>query len=388
MTKNSNVWVGILVLIGGAIPALSLVTSCTGSCDDKDSCYPYEPAGGTSGTSGMDTGGASSGSGGKTSSTGGNTSGGSDSSGGGGQGGSVGGAAGTVAAAGEGGAAGSSVRQPCDGACTAPKPVCDEPRDTCVECLQGSDCTGAKTKCDTSAKTCVECLAPADCKSATAAKCDTGACVKCTSNDDCAQIAGKGVCDTKVGECVQCTAGNENACGGKSCNPATSTCTSTAVGSVPTCKPCVADSECTGGNQADPDARCIPMNFNGAPRANGFCLRRKAKTCGRPYTIPISAKSLSGASLESYCGIDQQNVTCEAVLDLIGDVQGTLPCADGEDTSCGCARDKNRNCIQAGEGGLCREVGTIANQCTYQCGTASDCPAGKACLGAPTSYCQ
>jgi len=287
------------------------------------------------------------------------------------------GAAGMGAAAGEGGMGGSPIQKPCDDACTAPKPVCDEPRDTCVECLEQTDCTSSsKAKCDTTAKACVECLAPTDCASATRAKCDgTGACVKCTSNDDCSHIAGKTVCDTNAGECVQCTGADETACGGKSCNPATKACTNTTIGSVGACGACVADSECSGGGTADPTARCVPMLFKGVARAGGFCLKRVAKTCAKPFQTPITTTSLSGKPSEQYCGIDQDSTRCEAVLDLIGDQS----CADGQDTSCGCSRDGDQNCTETGKGGLCKTVGVNAKRCTYTCGTAGDCPTGKTC---------
>jgi hypothetical protein len=183
---------------------------------------------------------------------------------------------------------------------------------------------------------------------------------------------------------VECTVADESACAGKSCNPATKGCTSTTTGSVGTCKPCVADSECLGGNKADPDVRCVPMEFNGTPRAGGFCLRRVAKTCAKPFQIPISGTSLSGATSESYCGIDQENVRCEAVLDLVA---GADCLTDGEDTSCGCARDDEGNCIDAGAGGLCRIVGVNASRCTYGCGTVAECPGSLKCtIDAP--YCH
>lgn len=361
---------GGLLLIG---PSL---TSCSSTCSDEHSCGTYQPPDGTSGTSGSSgaDGGASSGNGGKATTTGGkagNTSGGSGM-----QGGATGEAGAAGSAGAEGGAGGSPVQLPCNGACTTPKAVCDEPNNTCVECLQGTDCTGSKKKCDTVANACVECLAPTDCSTAVAAKCDgTGTCVKCTSNDDCSHIAGKTVCDTNAGACVQCTAADETACGGKSCNPATKACTNTTIGSVGACSACVADSECSGGGTADPAARCVPMLFKGVARAGGFCLKRVAKTCAKPFQTPITTASLSGSPSESYCGIDQDSTRCEAVLDLIGDQS----CADGQDTSCGCSRDGDQKCTETGKGGLCKTVGVNAKRCTYTCGTAGDCPTGKTC---------
>jgi hypothetical protein len=153
---------------------------------------------------------------------------------------------------------------------------------------------------------------------------------------------------------------------------------------VSQCKPCLADSECTGGNQPDPDFRCVPMHFMSVPRPGGFCLRRVAKTCGRPYTIGFAARSLSGAPEENYCGIDQQNVRCEAVLDLID----SRTCPGGANTLCGCARDDDGNCTASGQGGLCRNFVALNEQCTYQCGSVNHCPSGYTCTGTPTMYCQ
>jgi hypothetical protein len=271
---------------------------------------------------------------------------------------------------------------PCGGDCPTDKPICDEPNDKCVQCLESTDCaSGSKKKCDTVTDACVECLASTDCASATAARCDKGACVKCTGNDDCAHVPGKTVCDD--GTCVQCTVADENACAGKSCNPATKVCTTTPVGTRDYCQPCLADSECIGGSKADPDARCVPLTFGGVPRTGGFCLRRVAKTCAKPYKTPTTAVSLSAASTDTYCGIDQENVRCEAVLDLIS----VASCGDGLASSCGCPRDTDGKCTAAGAGGLCQTVGVDANRCTYACGLSDQCPAGTTCSGAQP-YCH
>jgi hypothetical protein len=367
-----------------SVAALLVAQACAdraGDCDANSKCTGGSSNAGTAGNmseAGTENGGSSSGKAGTNGAggKGGNPSGGTSAGGG-----------GAAGAAGEGGseagAGGTPVTPPCGGDCPSATPVCKEATDTCVECLAPSDCTtGVEKKCDTASNNCVECLASADCSDPKAAKCDQGACAKCTANDDCLHVTGKGVCDG--GTCVQCTAADETACGGKSCNPKTKACTATTTGSVSNCMACVADSECAGGNQADPDARCIPMTYAGTLRPDGFCLRRTSKTCTRPYKIPVSGASLSGAPSESYCGVDQDLVRCEAVLDL----ENSRSCPGAADTSCGCSRDKDGNCTELGVSGLCRTVGVDINQCTYQCGVANDCPNGKTCLGAPTKYCQ
>ncbi len=382
-----NRWTnGTKLAFGLMAAAASLVPGCGGSstCTDRgEYCPGQEPGGasnaGSAGTPGKGGTPATAGAGAGEAGSGGKAAAGSASGTSGSGGKPNGGDANAGGEGGNGGAAGGVVTLPCDGACQAPKPVCDEPNDTCVQCLQEPDCTaGAKKKCDLTAKTCVECLAPVDCPSATAAKCGAGSCVKCTSNDDCKHVAGKGVCDT--GTCVQCTPADESACSGRSCNPATKSCTGTAVGTRDYCQSCIADSECFGGNKPDPDARCVPMEFNGTPRTGGFCLKRVVKTCARPFKIPLAAASLSGAASETYCGIDQDNVTCEAVLDL-----SVATCA--ADDGCGCTRDAGSKCIGSGQGGLCRTVGVDPNRCTYTCGVPDHCPSGTTCTGAQP-YCH
>ena len=265
---------------------------------------------------------------------------------------------------------------------TSAKPACDTDSNTCVGCVENADCKdAAKPVCDAGAAKCVACLRQADCGSATASACSDGVCTACTKDEQCSDIAGKGVCD--AGTCVQCTVAKEAVCSGKSCNPANSQCTNVATGSVSVCAPCASDSECIGGNKADPDRRCVPMKFKGAPRPGGFCLQRVVKSCAQPYEIPLDVPSLSGAPSEQYCGIDQSATRCEAVLDLVAG----LACSDGLDSSCGCVRGKDGKCLEAGQGGLCRTVGVNANRCTYSCGTATDCPGGKSCMD-PLPYCH
>jgi hypothetical protein len=183
---------------------------------------------------------------------------------------------------------------------------------------------------------------------------------------------------------VQCTVATEALCAGNSCNPATKTCTTTPIGTKSDCEPCVADSECVGGDQADPEMRCVPMTYAGVPRPGGFCLRRLAKTCERPFSIRITQASLSGASREDFCGINEQTTKCEAILDLLR----SSTCPGMTDSECGCQRNQQKNCVGAGETGLCRMVGALSNRCTYRCGIRDDCPEGLTCSATSPKYCR
>jgi hypothetical protein len=170
---------------------------------------------------------------------------------------------------------------------------------------------------------------------------------------------------------------NESPCNGKSCNPTTNACTTTVRGSRDLCYSCLADSECIGGNITSPTVRCVPMTFNGtAHGTGGYCLqRRDAAACTKPYTVLFSAASLSGVLSESYCGINQTDTTCDALLDLFNSTPCTI------DSNCG-----------GGSGGLCKtsaSTGTLA--CTIPCGSNANClsqPPGNTCSSTSNGYCK
>ena len=276
---------------------------------------------------------------------------------------------------------------------TSAKPVCDPDQNACVACLKSTDCKDtAKPVCDTSTNACVACLANTDCPSATASRCDatTNACAACQNDSDCTQISGKNACSN--GTCVQCTVANESACGGNSCNPKTSECTSTAKGSVTRCGSCVADSECATGGSVTV-ARCVPMTFNGSPHGN-YCLEAVSSGCDQPFgntsVMKVTAASVSGAAAEDYCGINQATVTCEAIRDMI-DSDNKIRCGNASgvatDSLCGCHRDPAGACTDAGTGGLCRSING-ANRCTIQCGGGTDCSSNYTCnTVTPPNYC-
>jgi hypothetical protein len=169
---------------------------------------------------------------------------------------------------------------------------------------------------------------------------------------------------------VQCTVGNETACGVFVCDPLRNTCSTFTRGGTPTCGACISDSQCAGNVQSVPSARCVPLTYAGSNRGN-YCLHRvAATTCSAPYTVVINAGSASGAAAEDYCGIDQQTITCEAVLDVGQTCSG--------DTGCGCTRSitgtANAPCMNPGQGGVC-----VSNKCTYACSSTSECPTGRTC---------
>lgn len=271
-----------------------------------------------------------------------------------------------------------------DDDCPESRPACDMGRQRCVACISDEHCGGTTPFCDSAAQNCVECLQNEDCTDAEAARCSNGTCSACSTKSHCRHIEGANVCDDET--CVECTVVDETACGANSCDPATARCTTTPRGSVGLCQRCVADSECSGGDRAVPDTRCVPLEFERSALPGGYCLRRfsAASACPRPFSqMAQQVESLSGAAQEHYCGLDTQVTRCEAVLDLVNAAR----CPNGEDSACGCPRDAAGNCTGSGTGGLCRTVDGVANSCTYACGTVSDCPSGKSCsIDSPFCY--
>jgi hypothetical protein len=239
------------------------------------------------------------------------------------------------------------------------------PAGTCVVCTaeRMQLCTGATPACDPMTNACVQCVADTDCPSETQAACGaTRSCGACTEDADCTRF-GK-VCDTRAGACVQCRPQTEatDCQTGTACDPKLLTCTSRQRGSVTTCNSCVADSECTT------DHRCIAMTY-GAEKQDlgGLCLKRAVASCAKPYSTVIRRASATGVAAEDYCGINELNTTCAAVL-LFNAGQTCT-----SDESCGV------------RGSVCETVKPIPNACTYKCTTGFECYDGFACGGAAGS---
>jgi hypothetical protein len=249
--------------------------------------------------------------------------------------------------------------------CPPTTPVCNDDL-RCVECTADDDgyCTDQTLVCKTGAFECVECNASSDCDAPDAAHCNTARneCDGCESETDCIGIEGLPLCED--GTCVQCTPATEVAdCGGNSCDPATFRCTDTMLASRETCQTCVSDSECKQASN-----RCVAMTYQDEPYPDpqtGFCLKTftAGDPCERPYLVPlVNRQSVSGAPAADYCGINENAVTCPAVVALLNDVR----CLMGEDSECP-------------DSGLCEDLagGVAENRCTYSCGLAAQCPADE-----------
>ncbi|MFW5967469.1 MAG: hypothetical protein ACOCV2_08125, partial [Persicimonas sp.] len=219
----------------------------------------------------------------------------------------------------------------CDDECEGDTPVCDESAGECVECLDAEEDCEDDQLCSSDGEcvecleekdcdegvcsddgTCVECVEDDHCTEADASACtEDNECTGCEESDQCAHLADDGTpaCDADTSECVECTVDDESACDGNSCDPASNTCTDTETDSLDTCESCIADSECSG------DAHCVPLEFDGSELDDGYCLQVKPDDgCEGPYGTEIERESLSGEE-ETYCGINEDLTTCEAVLD-------------------------------------------------------------------------
>jgi hypothetical protein len=339
------------------------VSACTSTADDcRNTSSCPEPSAGASGSaaSGGMSGSSGSALGGKSGeASGGRAGSGAQSAG---EGGSAG------AAGGQGGAA-----LPCDGACGGAAPICDEAAEQCVECLGPGDCTAPAALCDVTPGKCVECLQESDCTTAAASRCEAGLCAPCSSNADCAHIAGKGVCD--AGECVQCTGTDYAACGMEAgtplvCSGATKTCTTNKQKSAGLCAACVSDAHCRAGQL------CLMERYGTPPMELGYrCLWRKGDTQGaapaqcssaRPYVETlVDQVSIDGVEADA-CGLAVS--TCTAVNEYRSKNCATSMVPD--DSQCGVDAPSDAKCVM---------FDANVYRCTITCLSVDDCPNGSAC---------
>jgi hypothetical protein len=222
-----------------------------------------------------------------------------------------------------------------------------------------------------------DCINHADCTDGAAAQCDGGSCVPCGESTHCEGVVGAGVCS--AGSCVECLLGEEEACvGGKTCDLLASACVDVAPTSLGNCDACTNDVQCAGGH------RCIAMDFESQP--HGFyCLEEAMPTCNQPFISSINKVSISGAPAVNYCGIVEGLATCEAVTALLEDwrCSGT----DGMCSPDGVLPE------QPVPGAICRQVGALADRCSYACSGTQEClvtPSASTCgtgAQAPPGWC-
>ncbi|MEM6792129.1 MAG: hypothetical protein AAF715_31720 [Myxococcota bacterium] len=221
-----------------------------------------------------------------------------------------------------------------------------------------------------------ECTTDAECTDPTQAKCDAGTCVACDASPQCEGLAATPVCATsgaRAGTCVACTLTEAGSCtASQTCNLLDETCADVAAMSVDTCGACSNDAQCVA------DHRCVPMDFPVGTAHGFYCLELPNPACTQPYSVFLNEPSLNGEAATNYCGIDEDNATCEAVTALL---EGWV--CSGTDGMCSPDGVVPEEPVA---GALCRQVGSIADQCTYACASAVNCligPPGNTCGDTP-----
>lgn len=262
-----------------------------------------------------------------------------------------------------------------DGDCTdAGAPFCS-PAGACVPCLTDTHCTDAGAPwCDLDANTCVECLTNDHCGTTAASECgEAGECVTCTEEASCTHLVDTPHCALGGGGCVECRP-TATDCGPYSCDPVSTTCTTTQLGSVGLCEPCINGTECATGV-------CVRDALVGA--GQGVCLPERAtpsSSCPPVYQTQRSALDTTGV-MRDYC---RPLVACANVLELYDLLDPTTPTVN-------CTL--NSQCEPLNR---CAPVsGYSGSVCTVICNSALDCPAelgGGACepvaQGSSTKICN
>ncbi|MEM6792130.1 MAG: hypothetical protein AAF715_31725 [Myxococcota bacterium] len=211
-----------------------------------------------------------------------------------------------------------------------------------------------------------ECTTDTECTDPARAKCDAGTCVACDASPQCESLAATPVCATtgaRAGTCVACTLTEAGSCTAmQTCNLLDETCADVEPSILRACQPCTNDDQC------ETNHRCVPMDFPIGTDLGFYCLEDATLgTCERPYGVLINETSLNGEPATNYCGIDQDAVSCPAVIAL----QQSWQCSG---TPGMCSPDG----IVPEEpvpGALCEQVGAFSNRCTYACAVVDECPA-------------
>lgn len=150
------------------------------------------------------------------------------------------------------------------GACGCASPLrCEDSSSRCVECLSSADCSGETPVCDPTLARCVPCAGTLGCAAGStceavhrqcvttctelvtctgfAAGCIESVCAACADDDAC----GGGRCVHETGRCVSCRSDEDCAAPTPRCEPWTGTCTA-----------CLTTSDCPAG-QGCSQGRCL-----------------------------------------------------------------------------------------------------------------------------------
>jgi hypothetical protein len=242
-----------------------------------------------------------------------------------------------------------------DCAGNAAGPVCfpEAATNACVQCASDANCSGATPICSATTHTCQPCATDSDCAGSTPACQKTGAlageCTQCSGTNltACSMVAP--VCDSQTGTCVGCQTNADCAGSSPICNLSTNT-----------CRACQASADCASFS-GDPvcattgmkQGQCVACQSNGDCPANRSFCDTATNTC----TGCVTSADCSGAM-----------PICSASLGAC------LPC--NSDTQCAALPQTGTPLP------LCETMGSLAGgcvQCTAQ--NTSQCTAGEVCVG-------
>jgi len=183
------------------------------------------------------------------------------------------------------------------------------------------------------------------------------------------------VCDTKAGECVQCTGTDYASCGMDTgtplvCDSLKRTCTTGKEHDADLCKACVSDANCKAGelcvlerySNKDVGYFCFWKQGDMANGAPADCF-----TTGHPYAGTLAnATSVDGEKAD-ICSL--RSSTCTAVSQVSS--KNCKPGAVPDNSLCGFDSPNDAKCDQ---------VGISTNfRCTMTCVSDEDCPGVVKC---------
>ncbi|MFN7131869.1 MAG: hypothetical protein ACK4N5_07295, partial [Myxococcales bacterium] len=263
----------------------------------------------------------------------------------------------------------------CGGSCGScgPAGTCDS--GACVECKQDSDCAARPNKkCDTQKKVCVGCRNDFDCNPDGSVKCspNTNTCiVSCTSDAQCAAVAGLPKCNTNAGLCVACLSDSHCSGATPNCDTLNNTCVvcvndGDCFGSTPACKEkracvgCTQNIHCGGDQLCDTAAnRCVECRQDSDCRG-GFCSTAQKCVQCRTGADCTGADKACVQGVCKQCGTDND---CAASADR-------KKCQTASNVCVACLGDAD---CAVYPGNLKRCLANVCAQCT----TGADCLSGN-----------
>ncbi len=245
-------------------------------------------------------------------------------------------------------------------------------------CQSNNDCSWPLPVCNTETGACEKCTTNNDCSRFSyypVCNTETGACEKCATNNDCFFFPDKPVCLETQGRCVECLANGDcsNNAKGEICNTSNNT-----------CRLCKYDSDCNGqpnGNICDKQTgKCVECldNLDCNNNANGNMCLIESKICGQCETRSCSDDSqcgdnevCSGGQCTCPNGFWINNCACSSCP------EGSTPIVENDALSCKCPETftwRNGECVPCVNEihnlkGTFNQLGEGIDQCNNSCPT-------------------